>query len=396
MLALPSALSQVTDTRKLPQIPTLVVAESILVMYVARLGSLNSLEQLKKGIGLRKHLSSPLPSADSLGRIFDLVRTDTLRQVNHHIYDRLKRNKALKPPWHGLVALIIDGHETHATYKRCCDGCLERRIKTGETEHIQYYHRNVTAHLVFGDCCYQLDAESIQRGECEVSAAIRLFERVIRDYPRAFDVVVADALYAQAPFFKAVVQHGKDVMSVLKDERRDLLNDADSLFAGKKPDVVYESRKVFIECWDTTGFESWESLDMKVRVVRTRETTRIKRQLDGQLEEKVSSWMWVTTMSPHRAGTRAAVEIGHSRWSIENRGFNELCNQWHADHIYKHAETAILNFWLMSLIAYNLFRAFFLRNLKPSLRKGKSMLYFARRIMSDLYGCAPEPDGVPP
>jgi len=94
----------------------------------------------------------------------------------------------------------------------------------------------------------------------------------------------------------------------------------------------------------------------------------------------------VTTLSPHRARTEVIVEIGHSRWSIENEGFNELANHWHANHMYKHAPTAILNFWLMTMIAYNLFEAFFLRNLKPEIRKKHSMLHVARMMMIALYG----------
>lgn len=393
---LSSSLSQVTDERKCPQISTGVVVKSALMMSVAQLGSLNALEQLKESRVLRKHLSEALPSADSLGRIFGLVHTNTLRRVNQRIYKRLKRNKALKPPWHGLVALIIDGHETNATYLRKCDGCLERTTGKDENERIQYYHRNVTAHLVLDDCCYLLDAEEQQPGECEVSAATRLFERVVSDYPRAFDIVVADALYAQAPFFKVVVEHGKDVMAVLKDERRELLKDADSLFADKKPDLIYEAKRTSRECWDGSGFLSWEALDIPVRVLMTRESTRIKRQLDGQWEDKVTSQMWVTTISQYKAGTQAAVDIGHSRWSIENQCFNELTTYWHADHVYKHDGVAITNFWLISMMAYNLFRVFFLRNLKLAIRKGKTMLHFARQIMMELYVSLPTCSGVPP
>jgi len=40
-----------------------------------------------------------------------------------------------------------------------------------------------------------VDAEPMRSGEDEVATAIRLLERVIASYPRAFDVVIADALY---------------------------------------------------------------------------------------------------------------------------------------------------------------------------------------------------------
>jgi len=37
-------------------------------------------------------------------------------------------------------------------------------------------------------------------GENEVAAATLLLERTFLNYSRAFDIVVADGLYAQAPF----------------------------------------------------------------------------------------------------------------------------------------------------------------------------------------------------
>lgn len=353
---------------------------------------------MKRSTWLREYLHGLSPSADTLGRVLNLAETMTLRQVIHCLYERLKRNKALEPPWHGLVVLIFDGHESHATYHRHCDGCLERKIRVDGEERIQYYHRNVTAQLVFRDCRFLLDADTQLPGEDEVACAMRLFERVIVDYPRAFDVVAADALYANSKFFNKIIKHGKDVIAVIKDNRRELLKDVDTMFAGKAPACIFSSSGTEIQCWDEDGFQSWSQVTKPVRVVRTVETKRpIRRQLDGELEQPpVSSWTWVTTLSPKRAHTQATVAIGHSRWSIENQGFNELVNHWHADHIYKHETTAILNFWLMIMLAYNLFRAFFLRNLKPEFRKRISMLHVARLILAELYSATLPFSGVPP
>ena len=381
-------LSQITDSRVRAQIPTITVAKSVLVMFLTRLGSLNAIEQLKGSTKLHKFLGDSLPSADSLGRIVNLIDPDTIRNVNQQVYSRLKRNKALQPPRHGLVALVIDGHESHCTYNRKCNGCLKRRITIGDKECIQQYHRNVTAHLVFRDCRLQLDAEAQLPGEDEVGCAKRLFERVVVNYPRAFDVVVVDALYAEAPFFNVVLKYNKDVIAVLKDNCPDLVKDADGLFAGQRPTHVFiNERGATIECWDAAGFTTWPKVTKPLRIVRTREKKKpIRRQLDGRMDEPITSWAWVTTLLPIRAQTESAIEIGHSRWSIENEGFNELVNQWNADHIYKHDSVAILNFWLWAMIACNIFHFFFLRNLKLALRKGKTMLHFTEEIAADLRG----------
>lgn len=395
---LSSAIARITDTRQRPQIPATVVARSALAMFLCRLGSLNSLEQLRDSKSLREYLDADLPSADSIGRIFDLIDSDTLRSVNHRIYNCLKRNKMLQPPSHGLVALVVDGHESHASYRRHCDGCLERKKTIADKECIQYYHRNVTAQLVFRDSRFLLDAESQSRGEGELTAGIRLLERVLRDYPKAFQVVVADALYAKSNFFNEALAHNKDTIAVLKDDRRELLKDAESTFSNQPSTCNFTRKGINIECWDADNFQTWPQVVKSVRVVRTLESKNpIKRQLSGEPEDQpATSWTWVTTLSPKRACSQTVVEIGHSRWCVENEGFNELANHWHANHVYKHAPTAIQNFWIMSMIAYNIFRVFFLRNLRSVVRKGKSMLHFARRIRSELYRSLDGFSGLPP
>jgi hypothetical protein len=50
-------------------------------MFLARLGSLNALEQLKDGLALRTFVGAELPSADTVGRVFALIDSNTIRKV---------------------------------------------------------------------------------------------------------------------------------------------------------------------------------------------------------------------------------------------------------------------------------------------------------------------------
>lgn len=355
-------------------------------MFLGRLGSLNALEQLKKSSAVRAFLEAELPSADTVGRVFALIDPGTLRWANREIYARLKRNKALELLEHGLIPLAIDGHESHATYRRHCDGCLERTVNKGtESEKIQYYHRHVAAQLVFRNFSLLLDTEPQQPGEGERAAAKRLLERVLKDYPRAFDVVVADALYCCAPFINFVMDSGKDIVVVAKDDRYDIVDDAKKFLQDKPPSLVTTAGKVERKCWDVAGFQSWPDVKQPLRVVKTEEIKTVRRQLDGEVTQETSSWMWVTTLSTIRARTATVVQIGHARWNIENNGFNEMVNHWFADHVYKHEPVAMLNFWLLCLMAYNIFHCFYLRNLKPILRARHTMLHLAREVQSELY-----------
>src|ERR1039458_7175775 len=56
-----------------------------------------------------------------------LMDAEGLRCGIHHIYDRLKRNKAL-PDHDGIGVAALDGHESHTSYLQHCAGCLERTI----------------------------------------------------------------------------------------------------------------------------------------------------------------------------------------------------------------------------------------------------------------------------
>jgi len=75
-----------------------------------------------------------------------------------------------------------------------------------------------------------LDHEPQRPGEDEVSTALRLLDRVIPAHPRAFDLVLAHALYGSAPFFNFLLARGKHALVVLKDERRNLYQDVEGLF----------------------------------------------------------------------------------------------------------------------------------------------------------------------
>jgi hypothetical protein len=378
-----SCLSRVKDRRLRPQIPAEAIFFSALVMMVTRLGSLNALEQEKVNPFWRKWLKRPLPSADTMGRGYSRMDLESIRWSLRHVYLRMRRNKAI-PRTHGFHALVLDGHESSASYLRCCPGCLQRTVHTQEGDRTQYYHRNVVAMLLGEPFPILLDAEEWRPGEDEVAAATRLSLRILKHYPRAFELVVADGLYLRANFFQLFLGHGKDIIAVLKDENRDLLEDARALFPLEKASVE-DNGKTRRQVWDIEGFESWESLGREIRVVRSLETRTCCRQRSGQAEQQTSEWIWATTLSREKASTSAVVHLGHLRWRIENRALNEMVNYWSANHVYRHHPTAITAFWLTLMLALNLFRAFLFLNIKPCRRAGHSQLYFARLLFSDLY-----------
>jgi len=389
-----TVVAGVVDRRRQPRIPTSRVVHSVAALFWARMGSLNALELAANSNFFRRWLGQSVCSADSVGRVTALMDAEGLRSGLHHIYDRLKRNKAL-PDQGGLGVAVLDGHESHASYRRQCPGCLQRTIRTGQTERTQHYHRQVTLMLLpatrpgCDPVRLLLDHEPQRAGEDEVATALRLLERVLGAYPRGFDLVLADALYATAPLFNFCLARGKHVLTVLKDDRRNLYQDATALFAAfPAAEGSFRSRKCL--WWDFPGLLSWPQVNAPVRVIRSQETRTVRRQLDGKDETLTSDWIWVTTLPEQSVPTGRAVALGHQRWDIENHGFNELVNGWHADHIYKHDPDAIECFLLMAFLACNIFQAFFALNLKPQIRKGRTKAFWSTLMAAEIL------DGVNP
>lgn len=298
--------------------------------------------------------------------------------------------KAHLPDDRGISLAIVDGHESHASYRRHCSGCLERTIHTDNGDRTQYYHRQVTLLLVPGAPAGReplripLDHEPQLPGEDEVATATRLLRRVLKRFPRAFDVVLADGLYLRADFFNFLLAHNKHVLVVLKDERRHLYQDVAGQLNFVQP-VAGQYRSRQCQWWDLPGLVSWPEINVPVRVVRSLETYSVKRQIDGKHETLISDWMWATTLPQQQVSTARAVVFGHQRWDIENHGFNALVNGWKTDHVLTHDSNAIECFLLLAFLAFILCHAFLALNVKPALRHGKSGLHWARVMAAEVY-----------
>jgi hypothetical protein len=245
-------------------------------------------------------------------------------------------------------------------------------------EVVEYYHRGVVFYLVGFRIAIPLDVEMLQPGEGELTAAQRLLPRVVQSYGRFFRVVLADALFFNAPFFNLCLGLGKEVITVLKDEDRVLFQDALGIFSFTSPQV-WEEPNQKIRAWDAEGFTSAEGIAVPLRVLRTEEViTRRHRDGEGWIQKKETHhWEWVTTLSASRLSTYLLWQIGHGRWEIENDLFHTLATHWSLDHCFRHEPTAIVNFILTLFIAFVLLQSFYLGNLKPQHRPHLTLISVA-------------------
>lgn len=357
------------DGRRFPRYSAPCVARAAFTAVLAKLGSLHAFAPCTPRAFLRRFIGGATPSDDTIGRVMDTLDLQALRDLLVHLYWRRRRNKSLKALPDGRYLLVIDGHEGRRSRRRKWPGCITRHFETPTAAWEEYFPGYVVAQLVGRDCSMVLDLERLGPKEGELTAADRLLKRLLKRLPRAFDIVMGDALYASGPFWKTVRQAGKYLVTVLKQEDRALMEDARALWETLLvPPVVASGLGETAQYWDVTHLSTWPQAGEPVRAVRADFVRCVRRQRDRTEEVTNSQWVWVTTLPASQYDAAAVARLGRLRWTIENLAFNDLVHEWHADHIYRCSASAAEGFLLLACIAQTLFSAFYRGNLKPALR----------------------------
>src|SRR5258708_13654858 len=108
-------VTHLSDQRRKPRISTAAVVKSSLVLFWARMGSINAWAQVGRARFWQSWLQEPTFSADTLGRGHALLDANGLRQGIHHVYARLKRSKAL-PQISAPGVAVLAATQSKATY----------------------------------------------------------------------------------------------------------------------------------------------------------------------------------------------------------------------------------------------------------------------------------------
>jgi len=310
-------LTFIADRRLKPRIDTIKIVTAIIYIQFCNLGSLNSLSQ---ALAHGKY-----PSVSTIARVADSMNLDEIRNVGTGVYKRARKQKMLSP-YCGKWIGIVDGHEITVSGFCKCSHCKRRNVSKIEgVVKYQYYHSFSAFILAGPGFSFILDIEPIAPGESEVTSSYRLLERVCRDYPKAFSTVIGDGLYLNEKIFKLLKAHHKYSIAVLKEERRQLFEEANNLSLLSEP-KTYKQKKTTYRVWDHRIEGCWDGYGKKVRVIVSEETTAKRAHAcDGNgWEEKteLSNWMWVTNLFEDFSGDlKNTVKVCHSRWQIENKCF---------------------------------------------------------------------------
>ena len=107
----------------------------------------------------------------------------------------------------------VDGIEICSSYYRCGESCLERTVQRkvdGKLEEwTQYCHRLSAVTVVSTPFPVFLGIRFQKSGETEVACSLALLQELVATLGKRFiDILVADALYLQAPFIRALESLG--------------------------------------------------------------------------------------------------------------------------------------------------------------------------------------------
>jgi hypothetical protein len=364
---LPRRLRAVRDQRTDPEISAGVLTTSLFLGAVMRVPSFLQLEAETRRPGWQRLIRrSKAISDDAFGYGLEHARLEDLRAVLVAVNQTLKRNKALEAAKiNGLLAVAVDGNEHFKSRARCCAECCQRQIKVSDdsgqlVEVTEYYHRHVYAQLNGPNLSTILDLEPIRPGEEEAAAALRLLGRIRRLYgPRFFDVITVDAWYATGPFIKAVQRLGWGVVSVLKQERYEIYQEATALTRKQEPQRhEWKDRK--IELWEAKNLPFTDEAIGLMRVVLAEERWQGRKRVGGKklIQEKHNSWRWLASKELDGYSSQVIWQIGHRRWGIENHAFNELTQHYHLEHCPHHHPVAIIAWLLILVLAFNVFEWF--------------------------------------
>lgn len=328
-----------------------------------------------------------------------------------HICRTAKRNGMLASPLlGGKIIAALDGIETYKSYHRGCEACSVRHVtikKNDEQIEVeQFYHRYVTLALMGEEFPLPLGVWPILPGEDEVKPATVLLQEAVRRLgTRFFDVLVADALYLQAPFVDAVRDLGKGLVITLKDNQPCLLKEALQATSNRDPDsVIHPKENQTVMLWDAKDVW-WDAARRSVRVVRAITETivcetktaidpapgggrlaRMERRKHIRKDENIFA-----AILDFRASAEGIYRAGKSRWDIDASLFQDLTVNWGLKHMKVHKPLAAFVLVILLMIAYALFMFFAIRHILARIRAAKPSFLAISRCLAETArsGCPP-------
>jgi hypothetical protein len=308
-----------------------------------------------------------IPSDTQMREILDGVEPELLRGVFPQLWEKMRRagwgprfTTTLPSREHQetYYTVALDGSEYFRSTKVQCPHCLRQTDPQGR---VHYSHKIVGATVVRAGShqVVPLDVEEVRNAtaesapqDCELTAGKRLITRLRQEHRQMALIVIGDDLYSHVPFVEQLHALRQHYVLVAKPSSHPTL-----MTAGIAAEGTAQSQ---------TG--QWtEGSGARQRTY----TYRLVPQLPLALESAVrvtfvEVWehgvsgqplyhnSWITDLDVDAANVAVVVQIGRTRWKIENEQFNVHKNHgYELTHNYGHGQqTLSMVFYLLNLLAY--------------------------------------------
>ena len=371
------------DSRQSPRHHGKKIFDAVFLGAACQFPALHRIETECKSGALSKRIGCL--SEDAIGYALERQDPGAIFALSCDFARQLKRNGIFRSDWsRGLVVAAVDGIEICSSFARSCDHCMERKVKhmvDGELrEELQYYHRICAVTVVSSAFPIPLGIRFQKDGETEVHCSLSLLQDLLdRVGPRFLDLLVADALYLQAPFVRAVEALGLDWVVNIKDNQPELLAEAQRLTAGAALDGHNDERQE-LQLWHAPEVY-WPIANRSVRVVktvRTQRKNRIRVRLNEAGRRRPQKEMVVEQSTNFYAsnlelGTIPPVfvhQLGRSRWVIDTEVFQTITTDGHLKNpsVHQGRGQALLVLTMIRVLAFTLTLVFFHRQVRSHLR----------------------------
>ena len=324
-------------------------------------------------------------SEDAIGYALERQDPHAIFALGCEIARQLKRNGIFRSDWsRGLVVAAVDGMEICSSFARSCDHCMERKVKhtvDGELrEELQYYHRICAVTIVSSAFPIPLGIRFQKNGETEVSCSLSLLQDLLDRLGRRFlDLLVADALYLQAPFVREVESLGLDWAINLKENQPELLTEAQRLTAEPAPHRPSLDQDE-LQLWHVPEVY-WPVADRSVRVVKTVRTKRKNRIRVGlndagrrrpqkEMVVEQSTNFYASNLELGSIPPMFVHQLGRSRWVIDTEVFQTITTDGHLKKpsVHQGRGQALIVLTMIRVLAFTLTLVFFHRQVRSHFR----------------------------
>jgi hypothetical protein len=378
-----SKVGALPDSRQSPRHHGKKIFDAVFLGAACQFPTVHRIETECQSGALSKRIGSL--SEDAIGYALERQDPSAIFALGCDLARQLKRNGIFRTDWsRGLVVAAVDGIEICSSFARSCDYCMERKVEhkvDGEwREEMQYYHRICAVTVVSSAFPIPLGIRFQKDGETEVSCSLSLLQDLLDRVGRRFlDLLVADALYLQAPFVRAVEDLGLDWVINLKENQPELLAEAQRLTAGA---ALHRdaNEKQELQLWHAPEVY-WPVADRSVRVVKTVRTQQKKRirvglndtarrrpQKEMVLEQSTN--LYASNLELGSIPPGFVHQLGRSRWVIDTEVFQTITTDGHLKKpsVHQGRGQALIVLTMIRVLAFTLTLVFFHRQVRSHLR----------------------------